>query len=99
MPTANAIAAHMRFLASDLLEGRWFQNVPLRAARVNDADSSLSINGQPLVAKKDYILRSTFASPISELSAPVVLAGFGIVAPALHSDDYAGVDARGKVVV
>ncbi|PYQ35478.1 MAG: hypothetical protein DMF57_02925 [Acidobacteria bacterium] len=128
MPTANAIAGHMRFLASDLLEGRepgtrgfeiaaeyvaaqfaavglrpledrWFQNVPLRAARVNDTDSSLSINGHPLVANKDYILRSTFGSPISELSAPAVFVGFGIVAPALQYDDYAGVDARGKVVV
>jgi hypothetical protein len=126
-PRAAAIAAHMRFLASDLLEGRepgtrgyeiaaeyvaaqfeavglkpvgggWFQPVPLRAARVIDADSSLTINGQPLVARKDYLLRPNFLSERSELSAPVVLVGFGIAAPELRHDDYASVDVRGKIV-
>jgi hypothetical protein len=123
----SAIAAHMRFLASDLLEGRepgtrgyeiaaeyvaaqfesaglkplgdrWFQPVPMRAARVIDGDSSVSINGRPLVARKDYILRSNFLSERSEVSVPVVLAGFGVVAPELRHDDYAGVDVRGKIV-
>ena len=31
--------------------------------------------------------------------APLVFAGYGISAPELHYDDYAGLDARGKVVV
>ena len=31
--------------------------------------------------------------------APLVFAGFGIRAPALHYDDYAGVDVRGKAVL
>ena len=30
---------------------------------------------------------------------PVVFAGFGITAPELHYDDYAGLDARGKIVL
>ena len=34
-----------------------------------------------------------------EASAPVVFAGFGITAPHFHYDDYAGLDARGKIVV
>jgi hypothetical protein len=33
------------------------------------------------------------------LSAPVVFAGFGITAPELGYDDYAGLDARGKIVL
>ena len=33
------------------------------------------------------------------ISAPVVFAGFGITAPELNYDDYAGIDARGKIVL
>jgi hypothetical protein len=34
-----------------------------------------------------------------EVSAPVVFAGYGITAPGLGYDDYAGIDATGKVVL
>jgi hypothetical protein len=34
-----------------------------------------------------------------EATAPVVFAGFGITAPQFNYDDYAGLDARGKVVL
>jgi hypothetical protein len=34
-----------------------------------------------------------------DVSAPAVFAGFGIVAPELDRDDYAGIDVRGKIVV
>ena len=34
-----------------------------------------------------------------DLSAPVLFAGYGITAPELGYDDYAGVDARGKIVL
>lgn len=34
-----------------------------------------------------------------KISAPVVFAGYGITAPEYDYDDYAGLDARGKVVV
>jgi hypothetical protein len=33
------------------------------------------------------------------VSAPVVFAGFGVVAPELHHDDYAKVDVHGKIVM
>ncbi len=41
---------------------------------------------------------STFANEISG-SGPVVFAGFGITAPELNYDDYAGIDAKGKIVL
>jgi hypothetical protein len=41
---------------------------------------------------------STFANEVSG-SGAVVFAGFGITAPELNYDDYAGVDAKGKIVV
>jgi hypothetical protein len=34
-----------------------------------------------------------------KVSAPVVFAGYGITAPQFHYDDYAGLDARGKIVL
>lgn len=34
-----------------------------------------------------------------DVSAPVVFAGFGITAPELGYDDYAGLDAKGKIVL
>src|SRR5205807_2443453 len=34
-----------------------------------------------------------------EAKAPVVFAGFGITAPQFNYDDYAGLDARGKIVL
>lgn len=39
-----------------------------------------------------------YKTPV-DLNAPVVFAGFGITAPELGYDDYAGVDVRGKVVL
>src|SRR6266513_6393882 len=120
----HALAAHIRFLASDLLEGREtgtrgyeiaaqyvrsqfdsigletsFQPVDFRSAKLIQEQSSFVLDDEPLVMNKDVILRPNFLSAESEVTAPVVFAGFGIVAPELHHDDYAGVDVRGKIVL
>lgn len=124
----SEIAAHIRFLASDSLEGRepgtrgfeiaaeyvraqfaavglqpvhgdWYQRFALRAAALDESMSSLSINGKPLVIRKDFLLRPDFARENVAVDAPLVVAGFGVTAPELHHDDYAGIDARGKIVV
>jgi Zn-dependent M28 family amino/carboxypeptidase len=129
-----AIAAHIRFLADDLLEGRetgsrgyeiaanyvaaqfsaaglhpagddgtFFQRINLRSSRLIAERSAISIEDagtiKPLTQKVDVLLRADFSRPVSDVSAPAVFAGFGIVAPDLGRDDYAGIDARGKVVV
>src|SRR5436309_9927156 len=123
-----AIASHIHFLASDVLEGRetgmrgfdvaaeyvraqfqaigleplhgdWFQHFALRAATLDEAQSSLAINGKPLVIRKDFLMRPDFARENVDVDAPLVVAGFGVTAPELHHDDYAGIDARGKIVI
>jgi Zn-dependent M28 family amino/carboxypeptidase len=121
---AHAIAAHMRFLASDQLEGRepgtrgyniaaeyvaaqftaigletTQQPIDFRVARLQEDQSQYSVDGQPLVIRKDIIPRPHFLEPTSEVSAPIVFAGFGITAPELKHDDYAGIDAKGKIVL
>jgi Peptidase family M28 len=90
------------------VSGGWYQPVPLEKA-VTDATASsftLTINGkeQKLTDAKDYILSTWFASPAgkdkaeSDVSAPVVFVGFGVTAPDQKYDDYAGIDAKGKIV-
>src|SRR5947207_1059118 len=120
----HAIAAHIRFLADDGLEGREpgtrgfevaaeyvraqfdaagletsYQTVRMRAAKLDESASSLSMDGKPLVNRKDFLLRPDFGRETVDLSAPVVLAGFGATAPELAYDDYRGVDARSKIVL
>jgi Zn-dependent M28 family amino/carboxypeptidase len=91
--------------------GSWYQPVPLAKA-VTDAKTSsltLTLNGkeQKLVDAKDYVLFTWFANPAgkdpakseSDVDAPLVFVGFGVTAPDQKYDDYAGVDAHGKIVV
>src|SRR5579872_7588428 len=90
--------------------GNWFQPVPLEKA-VTDASASslvLTVSGkeQKLGDAKDYILSTWFASPVTngdskleaDVSAPVIFVGFGVTAPDQRYDDYAGIDAHGKIV-
>lgn len=82
--------------------GTYRQAVPLRKAQVREEASSLALiqDGQalPLTYGKNFILSPNFGQPVSDVSAPVVFVGFGVSAPELGHDDYAGIDVRGKIV-
>jgi hypothetical protein len=128
LPTPAAIAAHIHFLASDVLEGRetgtrgfdvaaeyvraqfeaiglrplhgdWFQRFALQAATLDEEKSLLTIGDTRLVIRKDFLMRPDFARNEATVEGSLVVAGFGITAPELHHDDYAGIDAHGKIVV
>ncbi|MFN7544072.1 MAG: M28 family peptidase [Acidobacteriota bacterium] len=123
------LRAHIRFLSSDLLEGRavgtrggqltaeylasafaaagarpaapdgsYFQTVPLTGVTTLPA-TTLSLNNQPLSLGRDFVLSSFTQEASFSLSAPLVFVGHGIRAPEFQWDDYAGLDARGKIVV
>ncbi len=131
----QAIRAHMRFLADDLLEGRgtatrgydiaaryvaarfeelglepagtsastgesYFQPVPMMQMTTVDAECSLTLlrGGREIELEygPDYLVRSAVEKASAE--APVVFAGFGVTAPELGYDDYAGLDVKGKIV-
>lgn len=47
----------------------------------------------------EFVMRGHPLLEASEVTAPLVFAGFGVTAPERNYDDYASVDARGKVVV
>lgn len=131
----EAVRAHLRFLADDLLEGRgtgsrgyllaakyvaarfealglepaggggsYFQTVPMQTVSTVPARSSFALirDGKRTELKwgEEFLLSSTvLAAPEAEVTAPLVYAGFGIHAPELGYDDYAGIDVQGKIVV
>ncbi|QJW91120.1 M28 family peptidase [Spirosoma taeanense] len=78
------------------------QAVPLRKAQLREDVSSLTLiqnqQEQPLTYGKNFILSPNFGEAVSDVKAPVVFVGFGVSAPELGYDDYAGVDVRGKIV-
>ncbi|HEX6179162.1 MAG TPA: hypothetical protein VF057_12435, partial [Thermoanaerobaculia bacterium] len=124
---AEAFRAHMRFLASDALEGRAaatrghlvaaeyvaaqlelagasvsFQDVPMLAT-VASAESTVTLTreGAEPITLKVFDTFVTSGDPLhaeTNLSAPIVFAGYGITASQQKYDDYAGVDAKGKIV-
>lgn len=84
------------------VNGGWFQQVPLRRSELDPQASSVEIirpDGERsrLVLAQDYVMGGGF-QPSAEIEAPVVFVGQGITAPELNHDDYAGVDAKDKIV-
>jgi hypothetical protein len=83
-------------------EGTYFQTVPFRSARVDEAKTSLTLirsgQTQNLVFRQDYIAVGIPGRAESTVEAPVVYAGFGVTAPDQNYDDYKGIDAKGKIV-
>jgi peptidase M28-like protein len=82
--------------------GDWFQQVPLRSARLAkepfltligpDGKQSKLQNGM------EMILGPSTVELEQDITAPVVFAGFGLDAPNLGLRDYKGLDVRGRIV-
>jgi hypothetical protein len=83
-------------------DGSFFEPVSLRGTEVDSSASSLVIQGagqeKKLVYNEDFVLLDTHAQTTGSVTAPVIFAGYGISAPELGYDDYAGIDAKGKIV-
>ncbi|GAC1370179.1 MAG: M20/M25/M40 family metallo-hydrolase [Hymenobacter sp.] len=84
--------------------GTYVQKVHLRRAFVKPG-ATFAVREAPgpaavLAAGQDYVLYPSPELPTTAVAdAPLVFAGFGISAPELGYDDYAGLDVKGKVVV
>jgi Zn-dependent M28 family amino/carboxypeptidase len=85
------------------VNGTWYQNVPLRKSVLDDGKSSVALvtksGSQTLVPLKDYVQFGDLIKTESSVEAPVVFVGFGVTAKEHAYDDYAGADAKGKIVV
>jgi Peptidase family M28 len=85
------------------VNGTWYQTVPLRKSVLDDGKSSVVLvtksGAQTLVPLKDYVQFGDLIKPDNSVEAPVVFVGFGVTAKENDYDDYAGADAKGKIVV
>ena len=103
----TATLAHLRaqFEAAGLspggANGSWYQEVPLIRTDKAEIAFQLTSNGERLNLERarDWSLGTSHEGRAAVTNAPVVFAGFGIHAPELGWDDYAGTDLRGKVVL
>jgi Zn-dependent M28 family amino/carboxypeptidase len=127
--SAPSLVSHLRFLSSDLLEGRapatrggqlaaeylatemaalglqpagdngtFFQQVPIVEATVDRA-FTLSVPGASYRYLQDVVAFSGVETPRVQVQGDVVFVGYGINAPELKWNDYAGVDVKGKWVL
>jgi Zn-dependent M28 family amino/carboxypeptidase len=83
-------------------DGSWYQQVPLRrATHAAPASATFTDAGQAhqLVNGQDFGLRPSLEQAERTIDAGLVFAGRGISDESLGIDDYAGIDARGKIVV
>jgi hypothetical protein len=83
-------------------DGDWYQAVPLRKSVLIAGKSSVTFlqNGreQQLEEGVDYITPGDIVREDTGVEGDVVFVGYGVSAPELHYDDYAGVDVHGKIV-
>lgn len=79
--------------------GSYLQPVPLIEYRSDREKSGVTftVNGKSQTYRSPQAAAS-FPSNVN-VRGPVVFAGFGITAPELRYDDYAGLDVKGKVVL
>ena len=75
--------------------GSWYHGVPVISLTPTP---ELSIGGRALAYRDEFVLWAMRNEPEVELSAGLVFAGYGIVAPEWKWDDYAGLDVKGKTV-
>jgi hypothetical protein len=82
--------------------GTYYQRVPLRETTVDQTESSVEIVHEGGITEKlkwrdDFAMGIRLQS-IGSVEAPVIFAGYGVQTPDGSYDDYAGVDAKGKIV-
>ena len=79
--------------------GSYFQRVPIISLTPTPTLAVSAPAAMPLAWKDDYVLWSMRNEPSVSVRGEVVFVGHGIVAPELGWNDYAGLDAAGKIVV
>lgn len=83
-------------------QGGWYQWVPLRRATLVAGKSSVILldGGKPVgLADGALSVRPSLTEKVRSFDAGLVFAGYGIDDARFGFNDYAGLDARGKIVV
>lgn len=110
-PTSPEEAKTIAYIADRLAKaglrpgnkGSWYQDVPMVEIGANPTPMTFTVDGKPPVAlayKDDMVVGTLRVVPKVALSnSEVVFVGYGINAPQLGWNDYAGVDVKGKTVL
>lgn len=103
---ARYVASQMRAIGLEPAGGGggWQQSVPLIEAKRDLAAATLIVRGpgkteERLVPVEDFIPGFYFGSTESAVTAPATYVGYGIHAPELDHDDFAGIDLRGRIAI
>jgi Zn-dependent M28 family amino/carboxypeptidase len=75
----------------------YFQKFEVTTGSDIGTHNEVIVDGAPLRLQQDFV-PIRFSSN-SHIESPVTFAGYGITAPELNYDDYAGIDAKDKVVI
>jgi Zn-dependent M28 family amino/carboxypeptidase len=79
--------------------GSYFQRVPIISLTPTPLLAVTAPAATPLTWKDDYVLWSMRNDSSVSVRGEAVFVGYGIVAPEVGWNDYAGLDAKGKIVV
>ncbi|MDR7295443.1 Zn-dependent M28 family amino/carboxypeptidase [Pelomonas aquatica] len=83
--------------------GSYAQAVPLKTSRLAAPSPVFELcrdgRWERLAWLDEFSTRADMRSTHSDVSAPLVFAGYGITAPRFGLDDYAGLDVKGRIVV
>ncbi|MGH9161781.1 MAG: M28 family metallopeptidase [Vicinamibacteraceae bacterium] len=82
--------------------GTFFQPVPLLESRLTKGELTFAPKrGVPVAfdLPAEAVVAPNHLRASFDVTAPLVYVGFGVTAPELKYDDYAAVDARGKIVL
>ena len=80
--------------------GNWYQQVPFaEAKRKQGAPSYIRIGDQEFANGGDVVMTPNGAFPDQSIDADAVFVGYGIDGPEIGSNDYEGLDVRGKIAV
>ena len=77
--------------------GTYFQPFEVTTGAELGAKNELAVAGTALKINDDFV--PIMISNTAEFDGPLVFAGYGITAPELNYDDYAGIDVTDKIVV
>jgi Zn-dependent M28 family amino/carboxypeptidase len=78
-------------------KGTWFENFQITTGTAYGPHNALAIDNRNLVIDTDFEPLSI--SLAAQVDGSLVFAGYGITAPDLQWDDYAGMDVKGKIVI
>lgn len=102
---AGEFAKYGLMPAGDQVDGKtsYVQRINFRKGLLVQESPTFSVVGPKesfeLSYPDDFLSGPDLVSTQSDVTAPLVFVGYGIVAPNLNHDDYAGLDVEGKIVV